>query len=141
MLWKEKYELGVEQVDNQHRELFRRVDTFLHTLRSSTSWDERVRKVNETLDFMNGYVIEHFRDEEEYQKKIGYPRYEEHKKIHADMLNYVVHVTKEYKDKGYNEQLIQQFAGRLLAWLINHVAAEDQLIGVYAKEKGVGTNG
>jgi hemerythrin len=86
---------------------------------------------------MNGYVVEHFRDEEEYQLRIGYPGYEAHKQIHADMVNYVVQFTKDYEESGYNEQLMQQFAGKLLAWLINHVAAEDQRIATYALEKGV----
>lgn len=137
MLWKDKYELGVDVVDAQHIELFRRVQIFMQTLRSAASWDEKVQQVNETLAFMNGYVVEHFRDEEEYQLKIGYPGYEAHKQIHTDMVNYVVQFTKDYEKSGYNEQLMQQFAGKLLAWLINHVAAEDQRIAAYALEKGV----
>ncbi|HHW25142.1 MAG TPA: hemerythrin family protein [Clostridiales bacterium] len=137
MLWKDKYRLGVDVIDAQHKELFMRVDKFLRALRDSTSWEEKVSRVNETLDFMNGYVVEHFRDEEEYQQKIGYPGYKMHKKIHDDMVHYVVKVTTEYKEKGYDEQLMQQFGGRLLAWLINHVAAEDQRISAYARSKGV----
>lgn len=137
MIWKDKYELGVHIIDEQHKELFRRVDAFVQTLRSSATWEEKVKKVNETLEFMNGYVVEHFRDEEEYQKKIGYPGYEEHKKIHDNMVNYVVKVTEEYEKSGYNEQLMQQFGGKLLSWLINHVAAQDQRIADYAIKKGV----
>lgn len=140
MLWKDKYELGVPLIDAQHKELFQRVEAFLQTLRSSSSWDEKVKRVNETLAFMSGYVVEHFRAEEGYQKKIGYPGYEAHKKIHADMVNYVSEVSAEYERMGCNEQLMQQFAGKLLAWLINHVAAEDQHIAAYAKEKGVAGN-
>ncbi|WP_324823959.1 hemerythrin family protein [Sinanaerobacter sp. ZZT-01] len=140
MLWKDKYELGVSLVDEQHKELFQRVENFVTTLRSSASWEEKVQRVNETLEFMNGYVVEHFRDEEAYQKHIGYPGYEAHKKIHADMVNYVMKVTSEYENSGFNEQLMQQFAGKLLAWLINHVAAEDQRIAAYAIEKGVENN-
>ncbi|MDF2511975.1 MAG: hemerythrin-like metal-binding protein [Herbinix sp.] len=137
MLWKDKYELGVSIVDEQHKELFQRVDEFMRTLRSSASWDEKVLHVNETLEFMKGYVVEHFRDEEEYQQKIGYPGYEAHKKIHTDMVNYVLQVSAEYESSGFNEQLMQQFGGKLLAWLINHVAAEDQRIANYAIEQGV----
>ncbi len=137
MLWKDKYELGVTLVDVQHKELFQRVESFMTVLRSSASWEEKVQRVNETLEFMNGYVVEHFRDEEAYQKRIGYPGYEAHKKIHADMVDYVVKVTEEYEKSGFNEQLMQQFAGKLLAWLINHVASEDQRIATYAMEKGV----
>lgn len=140
MLWKDKYELGVSVVDDQHRELFQRVEEFMKTLRSLASWDEKVQHVNETLEFMKGYVVEHFRDEEEYQLKIGYPGYEEHKKIHTDMVNYVLQVSAEYESSGFNEQLMQQFGGKLLAWLINHVAAEDQRIANYAIEQGVTGN-
>ncbi len=140
MLWKDKYELGVSVVDDQHRELFQRVEEFMKTLRSLASWDEKVQHVNETLEFMKGYVVEHFRDEEEYQLKIGYPGYEEHRKIHTDMVNYVLKVSAEYESSGFNEQLMQQFGGKLLAWLINHVAAEDQRIANYAIEQGVTGN-
>jgi hemerythrin len=36
---------------------------------------------------------------------------------------------------------MQQFGGKLLSWLINHVAAEDQLIADYAKKEGLSGNG
>lgn len=137
MLWKDKYALGVPVVDAQHQELFRRIETFVQTLRSPFAWEEKVMRVNETLEFMKAYVVEHFRDEEAYQLRIGYPGYQIHKQIHDEMVGYVLAVSAEYERSGYNEQLMQQFAGRLLAWLINHVAAEDQRIADYAIAKGV----
>lgn len=137
MLWKDKYELGVPLIDRQHKELFQRVEKFLKTLRSPVSWEEKVAEVNTTLGFMKNYVVEHFRDEEEYQKSIGYPGYQKHKQIHQDMVKYVMELSAEYERRGFDEQLMQQFGGKLLAWLINHVAAEDQRIATYAIEKGV----
>ncbi|SHJ39073.1 bacteriohemerythrin [Lutispora thermophila] len=140
MLWKDKYELGVPVIDAQHKELFKRVESFLQILRSGDSWDEKVPKINETLEFMKKYVVEHFRDEEEYQRNINYPRYEAHKQIHDSMVNYVQDVSKQYEQSNNNEYLMQQFGGKLLAWLINHVAAEDQLIADYAIKKGMRDN-
>ncbi|MCI1930555.1 MAG: hemerythrin family protein [Clostridia bacterium] len=137
MLWKDKYELGVPLIDRQHKELFKRVEEFIVTLRSSASWEDKLQRVDETLEFMKGYVVEHFHDEEEYQKKIGYPGYNEHRKIHADMVKYVVNASKEYEQGNHSEVYMQQLAGKLLSWLINHVAAEDQRIAKYAIEKGV----
>lgn len=137
MLWKDKYKLGVPLIDTQHKELFQRVEVFLQTLRAEASWEEKIHRVNETLEFMNGYVVEHFRDEETYQRKIKYPGYVEHRKIHAEMVRYVLQVTAEYKKKGFDQQLMQQFSGKLLAWLIHHVAAEDQKIAAYAIQRGV----
>lgn len=140
MLWKDKYELGVPMVDAQHKELFKRVDSFLQVLRSGDRWEEKIPQINETLEFMKGYVVEHFRDEEEYQRSINYPGYEAHKQIHAGMVDYVLEVSKQYEQSNNNELLMQQFGGRLLAWLINHVAAEDQRIADYAIRKGVNGN-
>ena len=140
MLWKDNYELGVPHIDEQHKELFRRVESFLQVLRSKNRWEDKIPKLNETLEFMKRYVVEHFHDEEEYQRSIDYPGYEFHKQLHDDMVNYVGEVSKRYEQSNNNEQLMQEFGGRLLAWLINHVAAEDQRIADYAKKKGVGGN-
>lgn len=137
MLWKDKYELGVPLIDNQHKELFDRVEKFTLTVRSEESWDQKLSQVNETLDFMKDYVVEHFRDEEGYQKRIGYPGYQAHQKVHAEMVAYVVSVSEAFEKSDFDEALMQQFAGKLLTWLINHVAAEDQRIADFANEKGV----
>lgn len=141
MFWRDKYRLGVPVIDAQHQELFQRVDDFMQTVRAGVPWEDKVQRVNETLEFMKGYVVAHFRDEEAYQRQIGYPGYEAHLQKHRDMVQYVASVSKEYEKTGFDEQLMQQFAGRLLAWLINHVAAEDQRIAAYAIQKGVQSHG
>lgn len=141
MLWKDTYELGVPQIDAQHKELFRRVEAFFQVLRSKEPWEDKLPKINETLEFMKGYVVKHFRDEEEYQKKINYPGFDAHKQLHIGMVEYVLEVSKKFEESNNDENLMQQFGGRLLSWLINHVAAEDQRIADYAIKEGVSGNG
>jgi len=140
MIWKEKYKLGVALIDEQHQELFRRVTDFVETVRKPVAWEEKTRKVKETLEFMKEYVITHFHDEEAYQRKIGYPEMDRHRKIHNDMVRYVADVAQQFEQDGCNEQLIQQFAGKLLAWLINHVASEDQKIADFVAKKENGAH-
>jgi hemerythrin len=110
-------------------------------LRSKDPWEEKLPKIIATLEFMKGYVVEHFRDEEEYQKEIHYPKYEAHRQLHVGMVDYVLEVSKQFEESNNDENLMQQFGGRLLSWLINHVAAEDQQIAAYAKKEGVSGNG
>lgn len=140
MIWKEKYKIGVELIDQQHEELFHRVTEFIETLRSPVEWSDKVEKVNFTLEFMKDYVVSHFRDEEAYQKKIGYHDLQNHIKVHQDMVQYVTDVAQQYEEMGYHEQLMQQFAGKLLAWLINHVTCEDQKIADYVRGKEADNN-
>ncbi|ACL20293.1 bacteriohemerythrin [Desulfitobacterium hafniense] len=135
MIWKEKYKVGDPLIDSQHEELFSRVGSFVETLRSDKPWEQKVEKVNETLEFMKDYVVTHFADEEAYQLEIGYPHFEEHQMIHKNMVAYVVAVSREYAKEGFKEELMQQFGGKLLAWLINHVVADDQKIAEYARSK------
>ena len=72
MMWKEKYKIGVDLID-EHEELFRRVSDFTRIIRSEEDWNARIDKVKETMAFMKDYVIVHFKEEEDYQAKINYP--------------------------------------------------------------------
>lgn len=136
MIWKEKYKIGVPQIDTQHEELFSRVTTFVETLRSDKEWDVKVASVNETLNFMKDYVVTHFRDEEAFQEKIGYPELDKHRKIHNDMVAYVGMISERCEKGDLSEILMQQFAGKLVTWLVNHVVADDQKIADYTGTRG-----
>lgn len=130
MIWKESYKIGVEEVDQQHKELFKRLKNFIHTVRSDEDDKETKRKkVAETLEFMGDYVDEHFSDEEKLQKKYDYPDYEKHHEIHEKFKAEIKEFADEFSENEYDEEFAMEFSGRLLTWLINHVADTDQKIG------------
>lgn len=135
MIWKEEYKIGVPLIDEQHEELFSRVTTFVETIRSDRLWNEKVKRVNDTLEFMKDYVVTHFQDEEAYQKEIGYPEAEQHRKIHQDMVSYIEMISRQNEINGSKEIVMQQFAGRIVTWLVNHVVGEDQKIAEFAKTR------
>lgn len=143
MLWKERYSFGIPLIDNQHKELFKRVNALVNAVLSNTPWDIQKQAVNETLIFMQEYVIAHFGEEEKLQKQVQFPDYLYHKKQHDDMVRYVAETIEEFENHGHDQTLIKQFAGKLLAWLINHVATEDVKIANYThkteKTKQIGT--
>jgi len=136
MMWKEKYKIGVDLIDQQHEELFRRVSEFTRIIRSEENWDARIDKVKETMAFMKDYVVDHFNEEEAYQAKINYPELEAHKKAHASFKEGIENYVKIFEEEGFNEDRIQEFGGKLMTWLIMHVAGMDQKIGEYVKSKG-----
>lgn len=131
MIWREEYKIGVKQVDKQHQELFKRLGNFIKTVRSDKEKEIKKEEVEKTLEFMGDYVVTHFDSEEALQKKYNYPEYEEHHEIHEKFKREVADFQKEYKNNDYNEDFVMEFSGRLLTWLINHVAATDQEIGDY----------
>ncbi|MFW5736803.1 MAG: bacteriohemerythrin [Halanaerobium sp.] len=138
MIWRDEYKIGVELVDEQHQELFKRLGDFIQTVRSDKEKSEKKEEVEKTLNFMGEYVVTHFDAEEALQKKYNYPDYENHHQIHEDFKAEVSEFQKEYKENEYDEDFVLEFSGRLLTWLINHVASTDQDIGKHinsVKEK------
>ncbi|PTX17562.1 MULTISPECIES: bacteriohemerythrin [Halanaerobium] len=129
MIWKDEYKIGVELVDSQHEELFRRLGDFIVTVRSEQDKEEKRKEIEKTLDFMGEYVVTHFNAEEALQKKYNYPDYENHHKIHEDFKAEIAEFKEKYKENNYDEDFVLEFSGRLLTWLINHVASTDQDIG------------
>lgn len=138
MIWKEKYKIGITAIDQQHEELFRRVADFVQAIRQEGRWEEKIDKVKDTMAFLQEYVVTHFNYEEKYQQKLGYPDWEEHRRIHEAFKADVQNMAQEFAATGYHEDAVQKLAGKLLAWLINHVVAADQKMAQYVTEQGLG---
>ncbi|MGI6037433.1 MAG: bacteriohemerythrin [Limnochordia bacterium] len=135
-MWKDKYRIGVPLIDEQHKELFQRVSNFIVSVQREGDWDTKLDEVKKTLTFMQNYVVTHFEDEEEYQRSIGFPGYEKHKEIHSRFRAGVEDYARKMQTIGYTQELVQEFAGKLMAWLINHVGRMDQEIGAFARSQG-----
>ncbi|WP_353093221.1 hemerythrin family protein [Tissierella praeacuta] len=137
MMWKDKYKVGVELIDEQHKELFKRLSEFIQIVQSKTTdWDERLDKVKETMEFMKEYVVFHFDDEEAYQAKINYPDIEIHKEAHRKFKEGINDYARIFEEGGFTEEKMQEFSAKLMTWLIMHVGKMDQKIGEYVREKG-----
>lgn len=126
----------MELIDQQHQQLFERVGSFIQALRAPVDWTDKLPEIKLTLSFMQEYVITHFKDEEEYQLEIGYPEYQQHRTIHAQFTREVTEFSQQLSLDENNEQLVQKFAGKLLAWLINHVASCDRKIAQFVQSQG-----
>lgn len=130
-MWKDKYKIGVPNIDTQHEELFNRVSAFIKVVQNNKNWDEKLEKVKETMTFMQEYVVFHFDDEEKYQASINYPGIEEHKLAHKMFRQGIENYAKKLESEGFTEDLVQEFSGKLMAWLIMHVGSVDQKIAEY----------
>ena len=55
MMWKEKYSIGVETIDEQHKELFKNLGEFIKLVQNKEiKWEDRLNKAKETLEFLKG---------------------------------------------------------------------------------------
>jgi len=128
LLWNDSYMIGVELIDNQHKELFlNATDGLLLSIQTPDAYGHKQYCIN-TINFLKGYVTRHFNDEEAYQQSIGYPGLEAHKAQHANLALEIVNYEKRLVASNFALPVIKTFMAFIVRWLMNHVAEEDRKI-------------
>jgi hemerythrin len=130
-IWNSSLETGHELIDNQHKQLVAAVNKLLDACRSGRGAAE----VASTMDFLTGYTIKHFADEEKLQKQYDYPDYLAHKRLHDDFKVVVGDLTKRLIDRGPTEEIIEEVNASIGDWLVNHIKGDDFRMAAYIKAK------
>jgi hemerythrin-like metal-binding domain len=124
---KPEYYTGIESIDVQHKRLFELVDETYNLLKDEFIPDKFDHIVT-LLDELREYTSVHFKDEEEYMKKIDhkymFSQVVEHKAF-MDQLN-AVDMNKLEEDQ---DSAILKLLNFLNDWLVNHILEKDLLIG------------
>ncbi len=124
--WEDKYSLGVESIDEQHKELFQIANRIYELLKNEMILD-KYDHIMEIIDELKNYTVDHFKDEEEYMKSIGYKKFLSHKVAHTDFLDKMENIDVNKIDNGHNEYLLS-ILDFVCLWLIEHIMKEDKLI-------------
>lgn len=125
--WNDKYKVGVEKIDEQHKGIFERANYLLDAHKNQSS----EKDIEEVMDFLANYIDKHFREEEEIQRKYEYPDYENHKKIHHNFESKVKEVIADYKNSTVKVTSLMKLNKMVTGWLIEHIKREDQKLAEY----------
>lgn len=135
--WDDDYNIGVEIVDNAHKQLFRIVSRIANIFKEG-DFDKNKSTCIEAVKYLKSYAVKHFAEEEEYQLQIGYKGYEMHRQVHENMKNVVIPaLEKEMELKSYSKESIAHFLGVCAGWLTAHILIEDRAIAGKVKSKWV----
>lgn len=129
--WTSNLSVGVNSIDQQHKTLFEKADQLFEAGRNNKSKEF----ISEMLDFLDDYTKQHFLSEEIYMKSIGFPGYENQKKMHSDFITALAKLKKDYQESGGNILVILNANQMVVDWLLKHVSIEDKKIGDYANSK------
>lgn len=129
--WKEDLSIGVDQIDNQHKELIGRIDGLFEACNKGKGKEE----VLKVIDYLGDYVVTHFSDEEGLQKKYRYPGYNSHKLLHTQFIKDFGTLKDSLNKDGVTPILIIKMNKLLIDWLLNHIKKTDKELGVFLKGK------
>ncbi|MBD5495406.1 MAG: response regulator [Lachnospiraceae bacterium] len=133
--WNDRYNIGVDVIDKEHKKLFKIMDKLL----SFEDGEEKNEWVcQEGIKYFKDHAVRHFADEEEYMRSINYSEYDIHKRIHDDFRrNTLPELENELKQSNYSTEAVNHFLGVSVGWLVGHTLMEDHAIVGKAKNKWV----
>jgi hemerythrin len=128
--WKPELATGFTEIDNQHKELFKRINDLLDAMRIGKGKEE----VGKVLKFLEDYTVYHFGNEENYMKKHNYPDYEGHKAQHTSLINDIQAMRAQFTKEGASSLLVIDIQKELGDWLMVHIGHVDKALGKFLNE-------
>jgi len=131
MRWTQDLSVGVEEIDNQHKELFDRINNLDSAMKQSRAKEEVVR----LIEFLDKYVIIHFGAEEKYMTDYDYTGYALHKTKHDWFKKEFSDIRTKLDAEGITPDVIVRSNNLLITWFSNHIRSIDMMLGSFLKSK------
>ncbi len=119
--------VGIERIDNQHKELIDKINNFLTKLGNSDS-KTMYSELEEIFDFMAEYAKFHFSDEEKFMKEYSCPILNLQKMQHQFFLMEATKLKFELSEKGLSQEVLSKASKLLVDWFSNHISSMDKKI-------------
>ena len=124
--WDARFELGIAEVDAQHRRLVDMLNTLIEVVTEQRHASED--DINALLDGLEGYAQQHFSEEEALMARsqcdsrhiVAHTRQHE---IFADQIRVA---RREYLNAGRSHDILELLAGFVTSWLSFHILGSDR---------------
>ncbi|MBI5014392.1 MAG: hemerythrin family protein [Deltaproteobacteria bacterium] len=128
--WEERYCIGVDRIDAQHRQFLE----YLNRLEQHLSGDGDPGAVGITLNRLSDYANFHFAEEEATMGASGYPGLEVHREQHDDFRLQLADLKARYQSQ--DRTVVQGLVRFTADWLLRHILEVDRGFGGYLSQAG-----
>jgi len=128
--WCQRYSLDHPSIDAQHQELFNLANR-VEALNPNTVTKEEISKLfKEFYDYMR----EHFREEETYMYRIGYPGFQAHCVLHQGIIQAMTSILKETKEIIALPNKMKALSQK---WLVEHILDHDMSVKAWSAKNEI----
>lgn len=134
MEWSDKLSIGIATIDNQHRELFRRINGLVTAIKEQRCKEE----IDKTIEFLGDYARVHFSEEEKHMLRTRYPGYEEQTKEHRQYLAAIADLKLQAslpRVPGSSYDLSATTNQVVVDWIVNHILKIDMKFGRFLRSQ------
>ncbi|MDR3255455.1 MAG: bacteriohemerythrin [Synergistaceae bacterium] len=128
MLWSKTLETGITKIDEQHKELFKRIDALLDAGNKD--------RLKETIEFLDSYIVEHFTCEQKMHIDSKYPKATAHKAYHDNYVTTFRKMKGQFMKEGHTLTTSQAVNKNVIDWLKEHIMVHDKEFAAYCKNNG-----
>lgn len=122
---KPEYYIGIEMIDEEHKQLFQYADEAYELLHDEFTPD-KYDKMNTILQNLRDYTVKHFTDEEAYMESIHYKKIFTQKIQHQEFVQKLDEFMEHHKEEVEDQdKQIMDMLEFLTEWLVNHILHVD----------------
>lgn len=133
MKWNSSLAIGIEVIDNQHKQIFEHLLAIENSVAKRDPW----HILRFLLSQMAEYMKFHLAVEEAMLEIIRYPRRADHCQAHAGIMEQIAELERQLQTAGSEANLVSFFEN----WFIRHVLGDDRQYAEYVKKEFPGVFG
>jgi len=134
--WSSSLVVGVQEIDEQHQELFRRAERLILALRAGDR-----SEVEPFIRYLTDYAVSHFEAEERCMEREGYPGLAAHRAAHQLFRDDFQALVRDYQRKGPTPLVALTIHNWLSDWLRQHIGGADVDLGLWLKARDMSLSG
>ena len=122
---KPEYYIGIDMIDEEHKQLFQYADEAYELLHDEYTPDKYDR-IDIILEKLRDYTVKHFADEEQYMESINYKKLFTQKVQHQEFINKLDEFMEDHNEEAEDQDdQIMDILKYLTEWLTNHILYVD----------------
>ena len=129
--WSDSLSVNVNEIDLQHRKLIDMINELNEAMKIGKGKDSLGKIINGLIS----YTATHFKTEEQFFDKFGYPDTVNHKKEHVAFVKKVTDFKIGFEKN--NLPLTVEVMNFLSDWLKNHIKGTDKKYSAFFNQKGL----
>ncbi len=127
MKWNSSLAIGIEAIDNQHKQIFEHLLALENSVAKRDPW----HIVRFLLSQLADYMKFHLAVEEAMLEIVRYPQHADHCQAHAKIMDQIAELEKQLQKTGSESELVNFFED----WFIRHVLSDDRQYANYVKKE------
>lgn len=129
--WNERYSVGIQSIDDQHKEIFRLLDQLLQALKLGKAPQMLLRTITE----LEVYATSHFYKEEFFFREFNFPDSASHVREHEHFLKKINSLKGDAREGKLQSSLDLLYF--LNGWIAHHILIVDIQYSDHFQQNGL----